>query len=137
MDEKLNVENMVEIMLPHYQQTIVFTEKDSENSDVKWRNENFSDEAVSICKSELTFFLESCGFDIIISAYKNSGKFWSDFLILVAHDFWLTRNGHGSGFWDSPEIYGQEESEFLSSKARECGERYAWFNDIDSVVEME
>lgn len=24
----------------------------------------------------------------------------------AAHDFWLNRNGHGTGFWDKPEIYG-------------------------------
>lgn len=25
----------------------------------------------------------------------------------VGHDLWLTRNGHGAGFWDRPEVYGQ------------------------------
>lgn len=24
----------------------------------------------------------------------------------LGHDLWLTRNGHGSGFWDKPEKYG-------------------------------
>jgi hypothetical protein len=24
----------------------------------------------------------------------------------AGHDFWLTRNRHGTGFWDKPEIYG-------------------------------
>lgn len=33
-------------------------------------------------------------------------KDWSDF----GHDFWLTRNGHGSGFWDGdyPEKLGDD-----------------------------
>lgn len=25
----------------------------------------------------------------------------------VGHDIWLTRNGHGVGFWDRPEVYGE------------------------------
>lgn len=24
----------------------------------------------------------------------------------VGHDLWLTRNHHGAGFWDRPEVYG-------------------------------
>ena len=26
----------------------------------------------------------------------------------------LTRNGHGTGFWDRPEIYGEENARILS-----------------------
>src|SRR3990172_722524 len=26
----------------------------------------------------------------------------------LGHDLWLTRNGHGTGFWDRPEIYGED-----------------------------
>ncbi len=28
----------------------------------------------------------------------------------VGHDFWLTRNGHGAGFWDRPEMYGGKDN---------------------------
>lgn len=31
----------------------------------------------------------------------------------AGHDFWLTRNGHGTGFWDRPEIYGEENARIL------------------------
>lgn len=35
----------------------------------------------------------------------------------IAHDFWLTRNGHGSGFWDGdwPEELGEELTEIAKS----------------------
>lgn len=26
----------------------------------------------------------------------------------AGHDFWLTRNGHGAGFWDRGDLYGSE-----------------------------
>ena len=35
----------------------------------------------------------------------------------AGHDFWLTRNGHGSGFWDRPEIYGEEKARELTALA--------------------
>jgi hypothetical protein len=44
----------------------------------------------------------------------------------LAHDFWLTRNGHGTGFWDRPEKYGEERSKILSEIAHRAGERDAY-----------
>lgn len=45
----------------------------------------------------------------------------------AGHDFWLTRNGHGVGFWDRPEIYGREFSDELTRAAEFAGEVYAEF----------
>jgi hypothetical protein len=28
----------------------------------------------------------------------------------VGHDFWLTRNHHGAGFWDRSELYGGDDN---------------------------
>lgn len=39
----------------------------------------------------------------------------------AGHDFWLTRNGHGSGFWDRPEVYGEEKAQELSALADTFG----------------
>lgn len=36
----------------------------------------------------------------------------------AGHDFWLTRNSHGAGFWDRPEIYGKSNAETLTNA---CG----------------
>lgn len=40
----------------------------------------------------------------------------------AGHDFWLTRNGHGTGFWDRPEVYGEEDADWLSELAKAFGE---------------
>jgi hypothetical protein len=40
----------------------------------------------------------------------------------IGHDFWLNRNGHGSGFWSHPEKYGPLARVF-SELARSAGER--------------
>lgn len=39
----------------------------------------------------------------------------------AGHDVWLTRNGHGSGFWDRPEIYGEEKAQELTKLAESFG----------------
>lgn len=52
----------------------------------------------------------------------------------VAHDLWLTRNGHGAGFWDRPEVYGgQDNADALSEIAAEMGEVYAYVGDDGRV----
>jgi hypothetical protein len=45
----------------------------------------------------------------------------------VAHDFWLTRNHHGAGFWDGdyPEAMGDR----LTASAHSFGECYIYVGD--------
>jgi hypothetical protein len=47
----------------------------------------------------------------------------------IGCDFWLTRNGHGTGFWDRPEIYGELTAEALSDTARSFGEISVYAGD--------
>lgn len=48
------------------------------------------------------------------------------------HDFWLTRNGHGVGFWDRPERYGSV-AEALTALAQRAGEVYIYVGDDGQV----
>jgi len=42
---------------------------------------------------------------------------------IAAHDFFLTRNHHGAGFWSSPEVYnGEENAEKLTEISLTMGE---------------
>lgn len=52
----------------------------------------------------------------------------------AGHDLWLTRNGHGAGFWDGdwPEPYAKE----LAEAARRAGQRTLYVSDVGEV-EME
>lgn len=36
-------------------------------------------------------------------------------LAFAGHDFWLTRNRHGAGFWDRPEMYDYNAQRFSYS----------------------
>ena len=50
----------------------------------------------------------------------------------VGHDFWLTRNGHGAGFWDRGL---GDIGERLSAAARACGEVNLFVNDDGKVYQ--
>lgn len=40
----------------------------------------------------------------------------------VGHDFWLTRQGHGAGFWDRPrDMYSKDEANVLTALSRRMG----------------
>ncbi len=45
--------------------------------------------------------LESAGIAECAAQYADDGR--------IAHDFWLTRNGHGAGFWDGDYDGGEND----------------------------
>ena len=52
----------------------------------------------------------------------------------IGHDFWLTRNGHGAGFWDGDyDPYGDDITELVNQHFHECN----LFADDDGTVQME
>ena len=50
-------------------------------------------------------------------------------MVQAGHDFWLTRNGHGSGFWDRPEFYGVEKAQKLTTLAQSFGSADLYIGD--------
>lgn len=45
----------------------------------------------------------------------------------VAHDFWLTRRGHGAGFWDGD--YGDDLGDKLTELCEGFGNQYVWVDE--------
>ena len=54
----------------------------------------------------------------------------------AGHDFWFTRNGHGVGFWDRPEIYGALDSNLLTDISKQFGEVWPYAGD-DGLIYLE
>lgn len=50
----------------------------------------------------------------------------------AGHDFWLTRNGHGCGFWSRPEVWGEEQAARLTSASVAFGESDVY--DADGLL---
>jgi hypothetical protein len=48
----------------------------------------------------------------------------------IAHDFWLTRNGHGAGFWDGDYDDGVDDlGDKLTELCKGFGEQYVWVDE--------
>jgi hypothetical protein len=55
----------------------------------------------------------------------------------AGHDFALTRNGHGVGFWDRPEVYGKANADKLTDIAESFSEVYLLWNGDTQKVGIE
>lgn len=86
----------------------------------------FSDTAKSQALKECTDFLEICSNFGLVDEYAKKGGTAEQF----GHDFWLTRNRHGVGFWDR-DLGGVGEQ--LTTHAHKFPEISAYFGD-DSLV---
>lgn len=47
---------------------------------------------------------------------------WRDLAEQAGHDLWLTRQGHGAGFWDRPTFYGADLAQRLTAYVEGLGE---------------
>lgn len=55
----------------------------------------------------------------------------------AGHDFWLTRNGHGAGFWDRDDSHGRPMAcrDALSDAARAFGEVDLYVGDDGRIYQ--
>lgn len=109
----MNDNERLDRFIDAYIEAIEFTDTDNPDFDEYENTAGYSDEFLAICQSDCQKFLAIVG-----------DRLPDNLLPQAGHDFWLTRNGHGTGFWDRPEVYGDELSEYLTSL---CG----WGNTFD------
>lgn len=58
--------------------------------------------------------------------YSQNYDLIKDDVIQAGHDFWLTRNGHGAGFWDGD---WPEHGEYLTDACKAFGECDLYIGD--------
>lgn len=55
----------------------------------------------------------------------------------AGHDFWLTRCGHGTGFWDRDDaVWDKAARDTLTEAAKACGEVDLYVGDDGKIYEM-
>ena len=88
--------NQINPFISSYVDAILWAEQ-PDNANIQWEVSMISIEAWEKIASDCTKFL-------------TDQKFSNDQLSNAAHDFWLTRNGYGVGFWDGDwdDVYGEE-----------------------------
>ena len=108
-----------------YLETALWSSTDSEGTplDSGFSIEDFSKEALDRAEKDLSSFLEKAG--SILDPYSEK---------IAAHDFWLTRNGHGAGFWDGD--YQEQDGERLTALAHSFGESSLYLGD-DGVLYLD
>lgn len=94
--------------------------------------DDFSIEAQCKAASDCADFLRHSDATTAISK-----KLWTP--EQVGHDFWLTRNGHGAGFWDRYPAgsVGCHFGELMTKAAKGFGECYAALGEEDELIYLE
>ena len=111
---------MVKGILTGYLECALWTEEDELGTSANIESDIDIDSKIDAYK-DIKVFLEKAG-SLIKSSELDSEQ--------VGHDLWLTRNGHGSGFWDRGlGDIGKE----LSNIARSMGEKYAFWGDDGKI----
>lgn len=125
--EKL--ETFAKEMLPHYLDAAVFADS-PQNQDALYDAEEsegfeFSEEAEHLAFIDCLWFCRTSypwfGFDNLTPEQ-------------VGHNLWLSRNGHGTGFWDR----GFHHGDFLDERAKRMGTCDLYLSDqIDGILYLE
>ena len=74
--------------------------------------------------------IECLAFLVSMECYLNDSN-----LEQAGHDFWLSRNGHGSGFWDrGGDVYLPHVRDWCQNKAETFGQIDPLYNDWEGVA---
>lgn len=67
------------------------TGDDGEPLDASYDIQDIAPESFAQMREDVKAFVEANTYDLVASGLGEAQ---------IGHDFWLTRNGHGAGFWD-------------------------------------
>lgn len=93
------------------------TDDDGEPLDSVYSIDDISTQALQQMEKDVSDFIES-NKELLIESGQSDEQ--------IGHDFWLTRNGHGAGFWDRGlGAVGDD----LSKASKSYGEVYLYIGD--------
>lgn len=106
-----------------YLGTALWTDYDEEGKplDDRFGTDDIAQESINEAIEESNDFIQANMDDLMASGGSASQH---------GHDFWLTRNGHGAGFWDRG--YGAI-GERLTAATKPYGEKHAYVGDDGKV----
>lgn len=96
------------------------TDDDGNPLDSTYSIDDLSTEAIELAEKDTTAFLEKAG--ALLDNYDDSQ---------AVHDFWLTRNRHGAGFWDGD--YAKSIGEKLTKLSHSFGEINLYVGDDNKL----
>ena len=123
-------ETKINEILKGYIEAVLFTEKNSDDGDenifggVDFTFENFTSDSIDKTINDIKQFLKDAGEVAVKEAVDLDGLYKLGINIL------LTRNGHGSGFFD----YDYENESLLTDAADKLGEVYLDVNFDEKLI---
>lgn len=120
--EKINVLKLDEFT-QGYITAMLWIENDPDTGKPLDKNADLtlSQSALQKISEDCKVFQEKAG-DLIAGRENDAG-----------HDFWLTRRGHGCGFWETPD-WPEADGEVLTNLAKEFGEHIHPFVNNDGLL---
>jgi hypothetical protein len=95
----------IDIITDSYLETAIWTRSDQDEEMEEKTIYDFSDSARSKAKEEIKWFIDNAGDVFGYVSYTSIG-----------HDLWLSRNGHGAGFFDRG-AYDKDDASLLMELA--------------------
>lgn len=104
-------------MLEQYIRTALWSSTDDDDEPLDRDHDRFdlAPETLDAMRADCVRFLDLAG-PLVTGREGDAG-----------HDFWLTRNGHGCGFWDGG--WPEAEGKFLTKLSKCFGERFLYVGD--------
>lgn len=106
--------------LKSYLETALWADLPDDEDDSGYSTDDFSDEAIVQASEDLSKFFTAAANVLAHSKYDYEHT-------QVAHDFWLTRNRHGAGFWDGD--YDKDLGDVLTALAHTFKEICVYVGD--------
>lgn len=117
-----------------YMEAMEFTECHADNPDMR-DADGFSPDCIAKAKTDCADFMATYETDLAIYEETTQRP-----MTHAGHDFWLTRNHNGTGFWDrisqGESAEGYYACERLSDAAKSYGEVYLYVSD-DNLIEQQ
>jgi len=117
--ENQNIKHDINEIVNCYLICALWTNDDEEEFEGKTIYD-FSEESKKLAESEIKWFVTVAG-DAIDDIPDD----------ILGHDLWLTRNGHGSGFWDRG--YNEDIEKILVDLSKELGYTDIYVGDDDLI----
>lgn len=108
--------------LREYIKTALWAETDDEGIplDDEYEFGDVHEDSLKAAQKDIDKFLEEIDKRNISTDGKN---------VHIIHDFWLTRNGHGAGFWDGD----YDDGDRLTELSKEFGSSIIYIGDDDLI----
>lgn len=108
-----------------YIECALWASSDDQDTPLDQSNADLSEDALITMHSDCVGFQRN---NAVLLAQASAEGRRSDYL---GHDFWLTRNGHGAGFWDGrlSKALGMA----LTDAAHKTGERSLYVSDAGTI----